>query len=381
MPGHQHVRLASERLGEVLATVLSTDAALREDDRIRDLFLLLSDGTASPANVFIHLRFERDLAERIRRAEGAAFRAILVVLHLLLEGPLEALAEAVANGMLDYWQALYRLWSERLPNAESMSEAEAAEHWRTIFLVEVIDYLTRKLRFHESYPVFEANYSLGRFLRRADLEAIDAARAAENRETMQRVFSLDTVTEMVSILHRLLDAELGLARHVGVLDSKAPPNGHPESNESLEAPETRAVFGLYREPTLLRSLLSLLASDAASLYQMIVYMMSRMYEQIGRRGGTGNTRTEEVAELRELAVVLQEMGVFLRKFFERLLDADLVEEVPHIPSQLLMPAPDASMVASRFPFLIVGRFTTFDCLHRAIAPGSGLEAPERLRSA
>jgi hypothetical protein len=376
MPLSEQIELVSERLQENLRLVLSADDVLRDDgseEHKRSLFLLLSEGSISPANVYVHLRTQKELVERIRHAEGAAYRAILLMLQLLLEGPLEALAEATANGMLAYWQALYRHWSERLPNVDSMSELDAAQHWRTTFLVELMDYLTRKLRFHESYTAFESNYSLGRFFRRVDLEAIDTSRASENQQTLQHLFCLDTVTEMVSILHRLLDAELGLARHAGRLVAGNATDG------SVEAPELRAVSGLYRERTLLRSLLSMVASDAANLYQMIIYMMSRMYGQLGKRAEQTNTRHAEAAELRELAVVLQEMGIYLRKFFERLLEADLVEQVPHIPPQLLIPAPDASMVASRFPFLVLCRFTSFTCLHRALGPSLALEAVERLK--
>jgi len=209
---------------------------------------------------------------------------------------------------------------------------------------------------------------------------------------------------MVSILHCLLDAELGLARNAGrFLASRS----ETASSTSGTVTEADPVLQLYREQTHLGGLLALLAQDATNLYQMIVYMMSRMHARLGKRsvstqrshcGTSGNATTatptatracsslsgsgctaSEAADLRELAVVLQEMSGYLRKFFERLLEADLIEQVPYIPPQLLIPAPDACMVPSRFPFLVIARFTNFADLHRAIASCARSEAAARSR--
>jgi len=398
-----HRRL-HRRLDELLDGILRHDRALAEDDWWRELSGLVADGLVSVANIFYRLSAHHALRERTQRSETAAYGALHITLHLILNGPLEALAEAVANGQVDFWQALHGHWHAQLPDLKSLSEAETARHWRMIFLVEVVEYLTRKLRFHESYPPFEANYALGRFFRRVELESTDSFRVVENQETQRQLFSLDTVTEMVSILHCLLDAELGLARNAGrFLASRS----ETASSTSGTVTEADPVLQLYREQTHLGGLLALLAQDATNLYQMVVYMMSRMHARLGKRsvstqrshcGTSGNATTatptatracsslsgsgctaSEAADLRELAVVLQEMSGYLRKFFERLLEADLIEQVPYIPPQLLIPAPDACMVPSRFPFLVIARFTNFADLHRAIASGARSEAAARSR--
>ncbi|KAK4537388.1 hypothetical protein CDCA_CDCA12G3413 [Cyanidium caldarium] len=354
-PVMSHVELAQllgQAIGAVaVASTTGTEAATTPLSYLREVVSCVQDGKAYAADVYDLLRHRGHLYRCVHEQLEAAHRALLLVLWLVLEGPIGCLAEAILNGMEEYCAALAEHW--QTTSAKATDSIECGGEAQAAVLAKLAAYLAGKLHFHGTYTAFESNYALDRFLRRYQLEQADAVRAPVNRQLAERVFSSDAAVDLLAVLHQLLDAHLEL-----------------EMQRSAESPTT-PLDASSMSISALTMLVSLMAQDAANLYDTLLCCLSRLHPASATRVTALLRLPQPTASPRirnELAVVLQELCVHLRVLFTRVTEAGLVTDLPTVPYQLLIPAPEASFIESRFPRTIVCRFTRFRYLHEALTP-------------
>ena len=342
------VAVASTTATDVATATTTTTTPL---SYLREVVSCVQDGKTYAADVYDLLRHRGHLYRCVHEQLEAAHRALLLVLWLVLEGPIGCLAEAILNGMEEYCAALAEHW--QTASAKATDSIECGGEAQAAVLAKLAAYLAGKLHFHGTYTAFESNYALDRFLRRYQLEQVDPVRASVNRQLAERVFSSDAAVDLLAVLHQLLDAHLELEMQCS---AESPATPLDASSVSVSA---------------LTMLVSLMAQDAANLYDTLVCCLSRLHPASATRVTALLRLPQPTASPRirnELAVVLQELCVHLRALFTRVTETGLVTDLPAVPYQLLIPAPEASFIESRFPRTIVCRFTRFRYLHEALTP-------------
>lgn len=351
-------------LGEILERAIVCDALCDTTPSLHLLVSLCKERKAYAADIFYLLMHTNKLRKDAHQYVSAACSALTLIQWLVCDGPLGALAEATANGVDAYCAALAHHWqSGASPSSEAKSRG-AADRGVDIdkeFVALVAKFLARKLAFHADYAPYEANYALGRFRRRRQIERVDPVREAANHREERRATGVEAAADMLAVLHRLLEAEHEFVAPAAT--AAAGPSSPPAyySSSSYHA----AVADVYdMVPPILPTLLKLMASEGVSLYQMLLYLLSAMYAP--HAGGDADAICAE--DRKELGAVMQELCVHLRGFFARARKAELLVDVPSVPYQLLLPAPGARGVETRFPRAIPCSFTRFVYMHQACAP-------------
>lgn len=348
------------------------DSAHDETESTRVLVTQANELRLVPADVFYLLKNHGRLFRWVHESADAAYSALLLILWMVLEGPMGSLAEAIANGMREYCQSLVDAWTHSgSATGDKKKRTEPTQHVSrrgapfAACVSELSKYICEKLSFHEQYLPFESNYSLERFLKRYDIESLDPVQEARNQRLHDKVFSTEASADLLSVLHRLLEAEheLSLRGYVSYVQENGQVVTESGSRSRERGSNAPMASGM-------QALISFMAYDAANLYEMLLYLISKMYSVSATQQGSRRivSHADKIEERKELASLFQELCTHLRTFFDGAHDTDLASDLPVIPYQLLLPSPDAEPIESRFPRLVVTRFTRFQYLHQAWMP-------------